>query len=289
MSDRATIPLATTADELRASLALARRAGRSVGLVPTMGALHAGHVSLVEAARRADDFTVATIFVNPTQFGPHEDFNRYPRTLDADLTALRAAGTELVFAPHANDMYGPRHATFVEMSGVAEPLEGHCRPGHFRGVATVVLKLFNLVMPDRAYFGQKDYQQTLVIRRMVADLDLPVEVRVCPTVREADGLALSSRNAYLSSSDRERARSLSGALARAAELVAGGERCAAVVQGAMQEVLAAETDRIDYAALADPETLAPVEMIDRPLVALIAAFVGPTRLIDNQILHPPGY
>lgn len=288
MSDRAPIPLATTAAELRAALADARRDGRSVGLIPTMGALHAGHVSLVEAARRAGDFAVATIFVNPAQFGPQEDFNRYPRTLEADLAALRAAGTELVFAPQANDMYGPRHATFVEMSGVAEPLEGRCRPGHFRGVATIVLKLFNLTMADRAYFGQKDYQQTLVIRRMVADLDLPIEVRVCPTVREADGLAMSSRNAYLSRSDRERARSLSQALARAAELVAGGERRAAVVERAMDQLLAAATDRIDYAVLADPETLAQVEVIDRPVVALIAAFVGPTRLIDNQILIPPG-
>lgn len=287
MSDRAPIPLASTAAELRAALAGARRAGRSIGLIPTMGALHAGHVSLVEAARQAGDFTVATIFVNPTQFGPHEDFNRYPRPLEADLAALRAAGTELVFAPTASDMYGPRHATYVEMGGVAEPLEGRCRPGHFRGVATVVLKLFNLTMPDRAYFGQKDFQQTLVIRRMVADLDLPIEVRVCPTVREADGLALSSRNAYLSGADRERARSLYRVLTRAAHRVAAGERRAPVVELAMREELAAATDRIDYAVLADPDTLAPVEVIDRPVAALISAFVGPTRLIDNQILTPP--
>lgn len=282
------IPLVTTADELRAVVCNARREGRSVGLVPTMGALHAGHASLVEAARVAGDFTVATIFVNPTQFGPHEDYHRYPRTLDADLATLKAAGADLIFAPETSEMYGPRHATYIEMSGVAEPLEGRCRPGHFRGVATVVLKLFNLAMPDRAYFGQKDFQQTLVIRRMVADLGVPVVVRICPTVREADGLAMSSRNAYLSVADRERARSLYRALTSAAERVAAGERRGATVRATMEKVLANATDCVDYATLADPETLAPIEEIDRPVVALIAAFVGQTRLIDNQILTPPG-
>jgi pantoate--beta-alanine ligase len=277
----------TTAADLRATLGEVRRAGRSVGLIPTMGALHAGHLSLVEAARRSNDFAVATIFVNPAQFGPHEDYGRYPRTLEADLAALGAVGTDLVFAPSAEDVYGPRHATYVEVGDVAEPLEGRCRPGHFRGVATVVLKLFNMAMPKRAYFGQKDLQQTLVIRRMVADLDLPIEVRVRPTVREPDGLAMSSRNAYLTAADRERARSLYRALTKAAELVAAGERQAETVQAAMQSVLAGATDRIDYAVLADAESLAPIEVIDRPVAALIAAFVGHTRLIDNHILTPP--
>jgi pantoate--beta-alanine ligase len=277
----------TTAADLRATLGEVRRAGRSVGLIPTMGALHAGHLSLVQAARRSNDFAVATIFVNPAQFGPHEDYGRYPRTLEADLAALGAVGTDLVFAPSAEDVYGPRHATYVEVGDVAEPLEGRCRPGHFRGVATVVLKLFNMAMPKRAYFGQKDLQQTLVIRRMVADLDLPIEVRVRPTVREPDGLAMSSRNAYLTAADRERARSLYRALTKAAELVAAGERQAETVQAAMQSVLAGATDRIDYAVLADAESLAPIEVIDRPVAALIAAFVGHTRLIDNHILTPP--
>jgi pantoate--beta-alanine ligase len=277
----------TTAADLRATLGEVRRAGRSIGLIPTMGALHAGHLSLVQAARRSNDFAVATIFVNPAQFGPHEDYGRYPRTLEADLAALGAVGTDLVFAPSAEDVYGPRHATYVEVGDVAEPLEGRCRPGHFRGVATVVLKLFNMAMPKRAYFGQKDLQQTLVIRRMVADLDLPIEVRVRPTVREPDGLAMSSRNAYLTAADRERARSLYRALTKAAELVAAGERQAETVQAAMQSVLAGATDRIDYAVLADAESLAPIEVIDRPVAALIAAFVGHTRLIDNHILTPP--
>lgn len=254
-----------------------------------MGALHAGHVSLVAAARRGDDFTVATIFVNPTQFGPHEDFERYPRTLEADLDALRAAGADLVFVPARDDVYRPGHATFVEVSGVAEPLEGACRPGHFRGVATVVLKLFNMAAPDRAYFGQKDFQQTLVVRQMVTDFDLPIDVRVCPTVRESDGLAMSSRNAYLSATERRQATVLYRSLRRGAELVAGGERDARTVLQSMRAVYADAPDvAIEYLEIADRATLQSLTVIDRPAVAVVAARLGRTRLIDNELLESVG-
>jgi pantoate--beta-alanine ligase len=278
--------LVTSRDQLRQAIAAARRAGKSIGLAPTMGALHEGHLSLIDASRRECGFTVATIFVNPTQFGPNEDFQKYPRTLEADLEKLGARGTDLVFAPESvSELYQPGHATHVEMQGVALPLEGERRPGHFRGVATIVLKLFNLVQPDVAFFGRKDYQQSLVIRRMVADLDVPITIRVCPTVREADGLAMSSRNAYLSPTDRGRALVISRSLRRAAELVAAGERDAAIVLAQMQAIYATAPEvRIDYAVLVDPDTLAPVERIGGPTLAAIAAFVGSTRLIDNEIL-----
>ena len=209
--------------ELRAALIAARREGKSIGLVPTMGALHAGHVSLVEASAARCDFTVVTIFVNPTQFAPNEDFRKYPRTLESDLAALAGHGVDLVFTPPTDEIYRPGHATYVEPSGPALPLEGRCRPGHFRGVATIVLKLFNLVQPDVACFGRKDYQQSLVVRRMVDDFDLPIEICVCPIVREADGLALSSRNVYLDAEARRRALVLSRSLRLADELVEAGQ------------------------------------------------------------------
>ncbi|HEX5447395.1 MAG TPA: pantoate--beta-alanine ligase [Pirellulales bacterium] len=279
--------LVTQLDEVRAAIAAARRDGKTVGLVATMGALHAGHLSLVERSRQECGFTVVTIFVNPTQFGPREDFARYPRNLQTDLALLGPTGADVVFAPEAGDVYGPQHATYVEMHGVAEPWEGRCRPGHFRGVATVVLKLFNMVAPDRAYFGQKDYQQSLVIRRLVADLDLPIEVCVCPTVREPDGLALSSRNVYLSPTEREDALAIGRALRRAAELVQSGQREAAAVAEAMRAILAAAPGlRVEYLAVVDAETLQAIATIDRTVLAAIAAFVGPTRLIDNTLLSP---
>ncbi|HVW38121.1 MAG TPA: pantoate--beta-alanine ligase [Pirellulales bacterium] len=277
--------VASTPGELRAAIAAARAKGQSIGLVPTMGALHAGHLSLIEASRRECDFTVVTIFVNPTQFGPNEDFERYPRTLDADLAAIRSVGADLVFAPALADMYGPRHATFIEMHGPAEPLEGQFRPDHFRGVATIVLKLFNLATPDRAYFGQKDYQQTLVVRRMVADLDLPIDVRVCPIVREPDGLAMSSRNVYLSATEREQALSLSRGLRRAEELFLSGERDAETILAAMRGVFeSAPLVRLEYLVVADPETLHPLDRISDRAVVAVAAFAGKTRLIDNHLL-----
>lgn len=276
-----------SARELRRVVAAARGGGQLIGLVPTMGALHAGHLSLVEAARRECGFTIVSIFVNPAQFGPGEDYQRYPRTLEADLSALTTLEPDLVFVPDVEEMYTAGHATFVEVQGPAEPLEGRHRPGHFRGVATVVLKLFNLATPDRAYFGQKDYQQALVVRRLVGDLDLPIEIRVCPIVREPDGLALSSRNAYLDAGQRRQALVLGRSLRLAAELVAAGERRAEKLLERMRAMFAAEPQvRVDYLALVDPQTLADVERVDAPTLAAVAARVGSTRLIDNQLLYP---
>ena len=271
--------------DIQATVLQLRRKGKCVGLVPTMGALHEGHLSLVRIACERADVVVATIFVNPTQFGPHEDFGEYPRTLEADLQALSAAGCDLVFVPSAADIYPPGFSTYLEPPAVAQPLEGVCRPGHFRGVATVVLKLFQLIPADLACFGQKDFQQLAVIRTMVRDLAIPIEIIGCPTVRESDGLALSSRNRYLSPAERQRALALSQALARAPELVRAGERRSERIIGQMRELLAtAGIDKIDYVAIADPETLADKPIVEGPTVALIAAFVGTTRLIDNRML-----
>lgn len=278
-------PLITARAAVRQQLLLARRAGSRIGLIPTMGALHEGHLSLVDAARRECDFVAATIFVNPTQFGPQEDFTRYPRNLEADLAMLAARGADLVFAPPVEEVYRPGHCFYVEVNGVTDTLEGACRPGHFRGVATVVLKLLNLIAPDAAYFGQKDYQQSLVIRRLVDDFDVPVEIHVCPTVREPDGLALSSRNVYLSPEERRAALTLSGALRRAEQLVREGVRDADWIVEEMNSLLASQPGvRVEYAVVADADTLAPLHEIERRAVALLAAKVGTTRLIDNAIL-----
>jgi pantoate--beta-alanine ligase len=254
-----------------------------------MGALHAGHVSLVEASCDECDFTVVTIFVNPLQFAPHEDFQRYPRTLEADLQALAALPVDVVFAPTtAEEVFPPGQATFVEIHGVAEPLEGEKRPGHFRGVATVVLKLFNMSEPDVAFFGAKDYQQVAVVRQMVRDFNLPIDVRVQPTIRDIDGLALSSRNQYLTSDQRRQALALNRSLRTAADLVARGTRTVEAIRQAMQSVLATAPDlRLDYLAIVDPDTFAPATRVDRPTLVALAAFVGATRLIDNQVLVPP--
>jgi pantoate--beta-alanine ligase len=242
-------------------------------------------LSLVRVAREHADKVVATIFVNPTQFGPQEDLGKYPRTLEADLTSLSAAGCDLVFVPTAADIYPPGFSTYVEPPAVAQPLEGVCRPGHFRGVATVVLKLFQLIPADVACFGQKDFQQLAVIRQMVRDLAIPIEIMACPTVREPDGLALSSRNRYLSPAERQRALALSRALGRAAELVGAGERTSDRLVEQMRSILAAAgIDKIDYVAIADPETLEAKPVVNGSTVALIAAFVGTTRLIDNRML-----
>lgn len=285
---RASSPrVVTSVADLQAAVASARQSGRTIGLIPTMGALHRGHLSLVEAAQRAGDFTVVTIFVNPTQFGPGEDFNRYPRTLDTDLEQLASLRVDLVFAPEVPTLYLPEHATFVEPQGVALRWEGASRPGHFRGVATIVLKLLLLVAADRAYFGRKDFQQAQVIRQTVRDLNVPIAVEVCPIVREADGLALSSRNVYLSPDHRQQALALSASLRRAAELVAGGEQSVPRILAVMRGILEAGPDvRIDYIAVVHPDSLEPLEQVTAPAVALIAARVGTTRLIDNEFLLP---
>jgi pantoate--beta-alanine ligase len=277
----------STVAEMRAIVRELQHAGKSVGLVPTMGALHEGHLSLVRRAKSECDVVVATIFVNPTQFAPHEDFSKYPRTLESDLAALAPANCDLVFVPSREEMYPADASAFIKPSHVAQPLEGVFRPGHFRGVATVVLKLFNIIPADKAYFGQKDFQQALVIQRMVADLNVPVQVVVCPIIREPDGLAMSSRNRYLSPSERQQALALSRALNLVQERVKLGERNAALLKGEMQETLeGAGIKRVDYSTIADPQTLAEVTRIEGPTVALIAAFVGATRLIDNCLLVP---
>ena len=273
--------------QLREILNAARRGGRRIGLVPTMGALHEGHLSLVRASKAECDYTVVSIFVNPSQFGPGEDLGKYPRTLDADLAKLAGCQTELAFVPASEDVYRAEHATWVEVGSVAEPLEGQCRPGHFRGVATVVLKLLNMVRPEVAYFGQKDYQQAAVIRRMVADLDVPTEIHVCPIVREPDGLAMSSRNAYLRPDARRRALVLWKSLRLAGELVDAGERNAGTIVEQMRGVILTAGDaRIDYVALVDPDTLEPIEEITGPTVAALAVKIEDTRLIDNLVLNP---
>jgi pantoate--beta-alanine ligase len=277
--------LVVSSAELRKRLAVARDARLTIGLVPTMGALHDGHLSLVDACRRDNGLVVVSIFVNPTQFEPGEDFNRYPRDLERDLALLAGHGADLVFAPQTDSMYGPRHATYVEMRGPARGLESDFRPGHFRGVATIVLKLFNLVQPERAYFGRKDYQQSLVVQQLVSDFDLPIEVVVCPLVRDPDGLAMSSRNIYLSAEERTRAVAISQSLALARRLVADGETDATAILAAMRDGLSAAQLAIDYVAVCDRQTLEPLAHVDRPAVALVAARVGNTRLIDNELLE----
>lgn len=279
--------LCRTVEEIRAVSAEARRAGRSIGFVPTMGYLHAGHLALIERARAENEVVVVSIFVNPTQFGPNEDLARYPRDLPRDLDLCRKAGVDAVFAPEPAEMYPGGFQTYIEVEELSRGLCGQSRPGHFRGVATVVAKLFAIVGPDRAYFGEKDAQQLRVIQRLVRDLNLPVTVVPVPTVREPDGLAMSSRNAYLREDERRAALVLSRALARARELVAAGELRTAAILAEMSAVLAAEPlARVDYLAIVDDETLAPVEVIDRPVLAALAVYIGQTRLIDNLVLRP---
>lgn len=264
-----------------------RNEGLRVGLVPTMGALHAGHISLVQQARSFCEIVVTTIFVNPTQFGPNEDFSHYPRTLESDLQLLKDAQVDLVFTPSAADMYPAGSSTYVQPPRVALLLEGEHRPEHFRGVATIVLKLFNLLPASVAFFGQKDYQQCLVVRRMVEELNVPIRVEICPTLREPDGLAMSSRNRYLSPSQRQAALCLWKALQAASELFAGGKPSISTIEHRMLEILGREgADRIDYARIVDRETLERVDDSSGPAVAVIAAHVGSTRLIDNYLLEP---
>ena len=269
-----------TAAALRRALAAGRG---TVGLVPTMGALHAGHLSLVRRARREHRQVVVSIFVNPTQFGPHEDFSRYPRTLAADRALLAAAGPALVYAPAAADVYPAGFASTVRVGGsLGSVLEAAWRPGHFDGVATVVARLFQLLRPDQAYFGLKDYQQFQVIRRMAADLALPVRLTGCPTVREAGGLALSSRNRYLSPAQRAQAGVLQRALQAGRALAARGEKSGARIQAAGLALLRAQPGlRVQYFSLADASSLAPLERLEGPARLLVAARLGSTRLIDN--------
>ena len=275
----------TTVSEMRRARQEMASPPWRVGLVPTMGALHEGHLSLVRHARADDDTVVASIFVNPTQFGPSEDFAHYPRDPDRDLALLRDLGTDVVFMPPVEEVYPQGFDTHVEVERLTQRLEGVSRPGHLRGVATVVTKLFNIVQPHRAYFGQKDAQQLVVIRRLTRDLDLPVEVVGLPTVREPDGLAMSSRNAYLSPGERKAAPVLYRSLEAAQDLWRSGVRDASLIRRRMNEVLAAPATGglacVDYVSVADAETLEELGTVDRPALVSLAVCIGKTRLIDN--------
>jgi pantoate--beta-alanine ligase len=282
-----TVAVAETIDSLRMSLTAERRAGKMVGFVPTMGALHAGHAALIQQARRENDCVVVSIFVNPTQFGPNEDFQRYPRPFEQDVALCAANGVDFLFHPSPEEMYPPGSCTYVEVTGLQDGLCGASRPGHFRGVATVVLKLFNLVNPERAYFGQKDAQQVRIIQQMVADLEVGVEVVVVPTVREPDGLALSSRNRYLDAEQRRHAPALFRALNEARARIEAGERDAAVLQGLLVErIHAIPGAALDYAAIVDAERLEPLARVEGATLLALAVRFGATRLIDNLLVNP---
>jgi len=265
---------------------LRRQLSGSVGFVPTMGYLHQGHLALVRRAREENRTVVVSIFVNPTQFGPREDFGAYPRDLNRDLKLLEEGGADIVFVPSSEEMYPLDFSTWVDVEKVTERLEGAIRPGHFRGVATVVAKLFNIVQPTKAYFGQKDAQQAVVIKRMVADLNMDLEIAVVPTVRESDGLAMSSRNTYLNPEERQAATVLFKALSLAKQLWQGGEKDTSKIRQRMASLIQKEPlAKIDYVSVADAETLEELETIDRPAVASLAVRIGKTRLIDNVILE----
>jgi pantoate--beta-alanine ligase len=279
--------IVSTIAEMRAAVRQLRAESRSIGLVPTMGALHVGHLSLVRAARGQCDAVVVSIFVNPAQFGPNEDFAKYPRTWDADCALLESEGVDLIFAPRVDEMYPGGASTFVDVEGVSDRLDGVSRPGHFRGVSTVVAKLFHIVGPDKAFFGQKDAAQVAVLRRMVRDLDFGLDLVVCPTVREADGLALSSRNRYLFPEERRQALVLSRALRRVEERVAHGVLDAPTLIGDALTVLAGVPNvRVDYCRIVDQETLEDVADVRAGALAAVAAMVGTTRLIDNLVIEP---
>jgi pantoate--beta-alanine ligase len=266
--------------------ALRQKLSGTVGFVPTMGYLHEGHLALVKQARVENSAVIVSIYVNPTQFGPREDFGAYPRELNRDLKLLREEGVDIVFVPSDEEMYPPEFSSWVDVEKVAERLEGASRPGHFRGVATVVAKLFNIVQPSRAYFGQKDAQQVVVIKRMVADLNMGIEVVVVPTVRESDGLAMSSRNIYLSPGERQAATILFKALTLARQLSQGGGKDAGKIRRQMTSLIQKEPlARIDYVSIADAETLEELNLIDRPALASLAVRIGKTRLIDNMLLE----
>lgn len=276
-------------EEMSRLAGAARQGGRTIGFVPTMGYLHEGHAALVRRARTENDLVVVSVFVNPLQFGPREDYREYPRDLDRDARLAAEAGADLLFVPEAEQVYPPGYCTFVEVEGLTAGLCGASRPGHFRGVATVVAKLFNLVRPHRAYFGQKDAQQLVVIRRLARDLDLGVQVVAVPTVREPDGLAMSSRNVYLSPAERLSALALHHALRAARDLLDRGERSAAALRSAMHGVLDADPAvRVDYVDVVDAETLAGLDQASDRVLLAVAAYVGRGRLIDNLVLRVEG-
>jgi pantoate--beta-alanine ligase len=282
---REPMDVATTIKSVRDFVRVARERGRKIGLVPTMGALHVGHVSLIEAAVKNGDFVVVSIFVNPTQFCPGEDLEKYPRPLGADLQICRQAGVDVVFAPTPEQMYPMEHLTWVTVEKLTEPLCGRNRPGHFRGVTTVCAKLFNIVTPDVAYFGQKDGQQAIVIQRMVADLNMPLEIVVCPTVREPSGLAVSSRNQYLSDRQRQDAAALYASLQEGRRMIDGGVTDTRQIIARMREILQRiPSMEIEYVNIIDVRTLEDVEIITGKVLAAVAVKLGPARLIDNILV-----
>jgi len=272
---------------LRRIIKNVRRTGKRIGFVPTMGALHEGHLSLIRRGRKESDFLAVSVFVNPTQFGPGEDFERYPRRLARDRHLLEEEGVDLLFAPDVSEMYPEGFSTYVVQEKLTEVLCGRSRPVHFRGVTTIVTKLLNLLEPDRVYFGQKDYQQSVVIRRMVKDLNIDTRVVVCPTVRERGGLAVSSRNDYLSQEERKKALCVYEALKVARSLAREGQRdCRKIIDAMKRRVLQEKGVRIDYVSIVDPETLEELSMLEGKAVAAVAVWVGKTRLIDNARIYP---
>jgi pantoate--beta-alanine ligase len=279
--------ICATIPDARAARHEVRVRGKRLGLVPTMGALHEGHLSLVRAAKAQCDAVAASIFVNPTQFGPTEDLSKYPRPFDRDCQLLEKEGVEIVFAPPLEEIYPAEEITWVRVEGLSEKLDGRSRPGHFRGVTTIVSKLFHILEPEIAFFGQKDAAQVAVIRRMVRDLNFPIEIVACPIVREADGLAMSSRNAYLNREERLAAVVLQRSLQQTLHQFQGGERVAAKLISPAKEIFgSAPRVVLDYFEIVDPDTLDPVERISRKTLVAVAAFVGATRLIDNIVLEP---
>ncbi|MFH1552320.1 MAG: pantoate--beta-alanine ligase [Candidatus Omnitrophota bacterium] len=280
----------TTLEAMRDYSRRARAEGKTIGFVPTMGYLHDGHMSLARAARKECDTVVMSIFVNPTQFVPGEDFDRYPRDMERDRRLAEEAGVDVVFAPSVDAMYPDGYATHIETTGaLTQTLCGSSRPGHFKGVTTVVAKLFDITCPDKSYFGQKDAQQAVVVKRMTRDLNMPVEIRVMPIVRETDGLAMSSRNTYLSGDQRRQAQALSRSLKKSEDMIAGGEFSAGRIKEGIVKILQEEKDiKIDYVAVVDADRLTELETVrDNTLIA-IAAFVGQTRLIDNTVIEKVG-
>ena len=272
---------------MRKAARAVRRDGRRVGLVPTMGALHDGHLSLVRAARAAADIVAASIFVNPTQFGPNEDLGKYPRSLERDSELLEQEGVSFLFAPSVDEMYPADAVSWVTVEELSGKLDGRSRPGHFRGVTTVVAKLFHIIEPDLAFFGQKDAAQVAIVRRMVRDLNFAVEIVTCPIVREADGLAMSSRNAYLDVEQKKQALVLHRSLGCVEAMVRAGERDAERLRAAGREEISRESAvRLDYFAIVNPDTLDPVEDLSRGALVAVAAYVGSTRLIDNLVIRP---
>ncbi len=279
-----------TIESTRNLVKAARSQGKKIGLVPTMGALHVGHISLIEAAVKECDFVVVSIFVNPAQFGPGEDFEQYPRDPEADLEICEKAGASLVFVPESNQMYGDRNLTWVNVEKLTEPLCGRSRPEHFRGVTTVCAKLFNIASPDIAFFGQKDAQQAVVIKRMAADLNMPLKIVVCSTVRQSDGLAVSSRNKYLDDKQKKDATLIYKSLQKCDQMIEAGVTDPESVIGQMREVLThAASIQIEYISIIDAETLEKVDKIDCKVLAAVAVRIGSTRLIDNIVVDAPSY